>query len=106
MDCTGVVVRLLCGSRQGQLDAPAWSLPLTEHRLTRHTVAALGPAFVAEMRRHIRTKTYAQSKPQALTNEAWVDSINSTLLRVAGVDDRLGGGGKDEGLASWSGVRE
>jgi hypothetical protein len=35
LDCASVRVRLVCGSRQGQLEAPSWSLPLAEHRLTR-----------------------------------------------------------------------
>jgi hypothetical protein len=71
LDCASVCVRLLCGSRLGQLEAPAWALPLAEHRLSRHTVTALGPRFVAEMRTATRTKTYAQSKPKTLTGELW-----------------------------------
>jgi hypothetical protein len=34
LDQASVCVRLVCGTRQG-LEAPAWSLPLSEHRLTR-----------------------------------------------------------------------
>lgn len=35
LDYSSVCVRLVCGSRQGQLEAPAWSIPLAEQRLTR-----------------------------------------------------------------------
>jgi hypothetical protein len=35
LDHASVCVRLVCGTRQGQLEAPAWSVPLSEHRLTR-----------------------------------------------------------------------
>ena len=35
LDCSSVSVRLVCGSRQGQLEAPAWSVPLAQQRLTR-----------------------------------------------------------------------
>jgi hypothetical protein len=35
LEASSVLVRLMCGSRQGQLEAPAWSLPLPELRLPR-----------------------------------------------------------------------
>ena len=37
----------------------------------RHTVSELGPGFVSEMRKPLRTRTYAQAKPKALTDEQW-----------------------------------
>lgn len=35
LEASSVLLRLMCGSRQGQLEAPAWSLPLPELRLPR-----------------------------------------------------------------------
>jgi hypothetical protein len=39
--------------------------------LCRHTVSELGASFVTEMRKPMRTRTYSQAKPKALTNEQW-----------------------------------
>eukprot|EP00775_Hariotina_reticulata_P010682 gene10682-10841_t len=41
------------------------------------------------MRRMIKNKTYSQAKPKTLTDEQWVDQINDTLIKVAGLDDML-----------------
>jgi hypothetical protein len=34
-------------------------------------VSELGAGFVGEMRKHLATRTYAQAKPRALTDEQW-----------------------------------
>jgi len=46
----------------------------------RHTVSELGPGFVAEMRKTLRTRTYAQAKPKALTDEQWWVSLVDTPI--------------------------
>ncbi|KAF8058950.1 AGO1 [Scenedesmus sp. PABB004] len=97
LECSSVLARLMCGTRQGQLEAPAWSLPLAELRLPRYVASELGPRFVGEARKAMRNKTYAQAKPPALSDAAWVDSIADTLIKVAGLDAALPGGGADSG---------
>ncbi|WIA19544.1 hypothetical protein OEZ85_004153 [Tetradesmus obliquus] len=98
LEASSVLLRLMCGSRQGQLEAPAWSLPLPELRLPRYVVAELGPRFVAEMRKMIRNKTYAMAKPKDLSDEQFMDQINDSLIKVAGLDAQLEGGDSgDEG---------
>lgn len=46
-------------------------LPGVSRTPCRHTVSELGAGFVSEMRKPLRTRTYAQAKPKALTDEQW-----------------------------------
>eukprot|EP00878_Enallax_costatus_P035253 GHUV01039267.1.p1 GENE.GHUV01039267.1~~GHUV01039267.1.p1 ORF type:complete len:158 (+),score=57.84 GHUV01039267.1:554-1027(+) len=56
------------------------------------------------MRRMIKNKTYSQAKPKALTDEQWMDQINDTLIKVAGLDENIEGG--DSGDEGEGGSRE
>jgi hypothetical protein len=48
LESSSVLVRLMCGSRQGQLEAPAWSLPLHELRLPRCGSSTAAAAAAAQ----------------------------------------------------------
>jgi len=60
LDYASVVARLVCATRAGQLEAPAWAVALEDLRLPRYATAGLGAKHVAEMRRPVRNKTYSQ----------------------------------------------
>ncbi|KIZ02133.1 hypothetical protein MNEG_5821 [Monoraphidium neglectum] len=99
LDFASVTVRLRCATRAGQLESPAWAAPLPSLRLPRYVVAGLGSKHVAEMRRVVKNKTYSQAKPQALTDDQWVDQINDAVIKAAGLegddDGGLQGGGEE-----------
>ena len=60
-DCPSVLVRLMDGPRQGQVEAPAGLGPggLQDLRLPGY-IAHLGAKHLTAMRKEVRNKTYAQ----------------------------------------------
>ncbi len=89
LDCSSVLLRLMCGSRVGSLEAPAWSLPAASLRVPRYAVTELGVGFIGNMQVQLRGRTYAQAKPRGLTEDVWLAQINDTLIRAAGLDEQL-----------------
>ncbi|KAL6765413.1 hypothetical protein V8C86DRAFT_797371 [Haematococcus lacustris] len=82
-----VLVRLLDGSREGQQLQPA-SGPVAGRmfRMPRY-MEALDARHLDLMRREMRRgNTYSQARPTNQTDEAWVELLNSTILRVVGIE--------------------
>lgn len=60
LDFASVMVRMMCATRAGQLEVPAWGQPLEQLRLPRYAAVGLGAKHVAEMRKVMKNKTYSQ----------------------------------------------
>lgn len=48
--------------------------------------ARLGQKHYALMAKDLRNKTYAQAKPKNLTDDVWIEMINDTIIKVAGIE--------------------
>jgi hypothetical protein len=59
LDASSVLVRLMCSSRAGQLEVPAWACRLEGLRVHQYVVSHLGMKHLEEMRKLTGNKAYS-----------------------------------------------
>ena len=71
-DCPSVLVRLMDGPRQGQVDVPAGSGPsgLRDLRMPGY-MSELGPKYLQKMRKEQKNKTYAKVSSEIYRYCCW-----------------------------------
>jgi hypothetical protein len=78
LDASSVLVRIMDASRQGHLDKPCPQIAPEQLRLPGYT-ACLGKAWVAEMRKGVKNKTYSMVRPASGRLPAWAAAVCAAL---------------------------